>query len=272
MIVRVFPRKTSMTPTDPYAFIGDPPFWRPEADEVYVSVAFTWDIEEGRRLAEAWAQYYPVVKLGGPALNGELPDGFVPGLYIRHGVTFTSRGCNNNCPWCRVPETEGPLYTIPVVPGHIEQSNNLLQCPASHRRTVFQMLSSQRRAAVFAGGLDTTLITDEIADELCGLRIHQVFLAADTEAALGPLAKAIRKLSFLGRQKTRCYVMIAYDGETTEQAEARLRWVWELGAMPFAQLYQPSDRYIDYSHEWKMLARTWSRPAAMKVLMGGKKP
>ena len=31
-IIRVFPRKTHMTPTDPYAFVGDPPLWRPKAD------------------------------------------------------------------------------------------------------------------------------------------------------------------------------------------------------------------------------------------------
>lgn len=129
------------------------------------------------------------------------------------------------------------------------------------------MLGSQRKASVFAGGLDARLITDEVADELRGLRIRQVFLAADTDAALKPLAKAIQKLAFLGRQKTRCFVLIAYDGETLEQAETRLRQVWKLGAMPFAQLYRPLDQHIEYSHDWKLLARTWSRPAAMKALM-----
>jgi hypothetical protein len=290
-IVRVFPRKTSMMPTDPYAFVGDPPLWKPEAHMVHVSVSFTWDIEEGRRLREAWAQHYPVVKLGGPAFNngGFIPerteikegderqwarwirirDRFVPGMYIRHGVTFTSRGCDNDCPWCLVPQAEGKLRTIQIMPGHIVQDNNLLQCPASHRRAVFQMLSSQRKAASFPGGLDARLVTDEVANELRGLRIHQVFLAADTEGMLRPLSKAIKKLSFLPRQKLRCYVLIAYGGETMAQAETRLRKVWELGAMPFAQLYQPPDRYIDYDHEWKILARIWSRPAAMKALMAG---
>lgn len=265
-IVRVFPRKTSMTPNDPYAFIGDPPLWRPEADMVCISVAFSWDIGEARRLQEAWAQYYPVVLIGGPAM-GDKPDGFAPGFYVKYGVTITSRGCNNNCPWCLVPQNEGKLYIIPIMPGHINQDNNLLQCPPSHRRAVFQMMSCQRWAASFSGGLDARLITDEVADELRGLRIHQVFLAADTEGMLRPLAKALEKLSFLPRQKLRCYVLIAYGGETMEQAEARLHRVWELGAMPFAQLYQPADNYIKYDHDWKALAWTWSRPAAMKALL-----
>lgn len=267
MIIRVFPHKTSLTPDDPYVFIGDPPLWRPEAEEVHISVTFIRDIEEGKRLFQAWRQYYPTVLIGGPAF-GYQPDKFTPGMYVKSGVTFTSRGCNNNCPWCLVPETEGTLRTIPIMPGHIEQSNNLLQCPAPHRRAVFQMMSSQRKAASFPGGLDVRLITDEVADELRSLRIHQVFLAADTEGMLKPLAKAIQKLSFLPRQKLRCYVLIAYDGETIEQAEMRLCKVWELGAMPFAQLYQPPSRYVKYDRKWKALARTWSRPAAMKAKMG----
>ena len=258
-----------MTPDDPYAFVGDPPLWKPEADEVHVSVTFTWDIEEGRRLWEAWAQHYPV-KLGGPAFsNGANIDRFVPGMYVKYGVTFSSRGCNNDCPWCSVPQMEGKLRVIPITPGHILQDNNFLQCPSTHRQAVLRMLGNQDKAAVFSGGLDARLVTDKIADELRGLRISQVFLAADTEAALKPLEKAIKKLSFLPRQKLRCYVLIAYGGETIEQAETRLVRIWELGAMPFAQLFQPPDHYIDYDRGWKALARAWSRPAAMKALMSG---
>lgn len=264
-IIRVFPRKTSFTPNDPYVFIGDPPLWRPEADKVHISVTFTWDIEEGQRLFQAWSQYYPHVFISGPAF-GDQSDNFIPGVYVKHGVTFTSRGCNRNCPWCLVPQNEGKLRTLPIMPGYIIQDNNFLHCPIEHRQEVYRMLRTQRKAAIFSGGLDTRALTDEIADELSCLRIKEVFLAADTEASLFPLAKAIKKLSFLGRNKIRCYVLLAFDNETIKRAEARLQQVWELGAMPFAQLFQPPDRYIDYSHEWKTLARNWSRPAIMKTL------
>jgi len=135
-IIRVFPRKTSMTPTDDYAFVGDPPLWRPEADEVYVSCTFTWDIEEAHRLQEAWAQHYPVVGLGGPAINGSHDD-FVPGEYLKHGVTITSRGCPRRCPWCLVPDYEGDVRTLPIMPGWIVQDNNLLATPKRHQARVF---------------------------------------------------------------------------------------------------------------------------------------
>ncbi len=189
-IIRVFPRKTSMTPNDAYAFVGDPPLWRPEADEVHISCAFTWDIEEARRLQEAWAQHYPVVKLGGPAIGGN--GDFVPGMYLRHGVTITSRGCPRRCPWCLVPDYEGGIRTLPICRGHIAQDNNLLATPKDHQSAVFQMLRDQGRAVSFPGGLDARLLTDWAVVQLSTVRIKEVFLAADRKGAAAP----VRDLTF----------------------------------------------------------------------------
>lgn len=261
--LRVFPRRTSHTPTDPLAFVGDPPLWLPPADRVDVSCTFTWDMPEARRLAEAWSQHYPCVVLGGPAVASYNGDVFEPGLYVRQGVTFTSRGCPNRCGFCLVPEREGPLRLLPIQPGWIVEDNNLLACPRSHRLAAWQMLRSQRHYAVLSGGLQASLVTDEVADEIGGIGIDQLFLAADSDGALKPLAQAVKRLSFLPRRKLRCYVLCGYDGQTIEQAEARLERVWELGALPFAMLYQPADRWTHYSREWRALQREWTRPAAM---------
>ena len=268
-ILRIFPKRTSMTPNDAMALIGDPPLglWRPQAGEVHVSVTFTWDVEEGQRLAAAWRQYYPVVRLGGPAF-GDPADGFTPGRYIRRGVTFTTRGCNRRCPWCLVPEREGRLAEIEAfTPGHIVQDINILQASRKHIRRVFDMLKAQHRAVTFSGGLDARLIDDWVVEQLRGLRIDQLFLAADTTELLRPLEKALKRLSDLPRRKLRVYVMIGYGDETIDEALERLGVVWRLGGMPFAQLYQPADRWIDYNMTWKRLARAWSRPAAMKAIM-----
>lgn len=270
-IIRVFPRRTSMTPTDPYAFVGDPPLWRPQADEVHVSVTFTWDIERARRLVDAWSQYYPVVKVGGPVFGqSHLSVQFEPGLYVRPGVTFTTRGCDYKCPWCLVPFYEGRLRILPdLQPGHIVQDNNLLQAGPRHVGRVCGMLKAQRQAAVFSGGLMPELVREWVAEELRGLRIKQVFLSADAEGDLPTLRRAARRLSFLGRNRLRCYMLVAYGGETLERARQRLEDVWEAGCMPFAQLYRPPDLEIRYGLEWRALAREWSRPAAMVANHGG---
>lgn len=267
-ILRVFPRRTALTPNDELSVVGDPRLERPDVDEVHVSCTFTWDKAEAERLAGAYAQYYPVVKLGGPAF-GTSVNGFSPGMYVKEGVTFTSRGCNNHCPFCLVREREGKIREYEdFAEGYEVNDNNLLQCSQPHIDKVLAMLKRQRRAARLSGGLEAVRVTDAFAEELRGMRVAEVFLAADHDGALGPLQRAVNKLAFLGRDKLRCYVLIAFDGETIQQAEARLRRVWEIGCIPFAQLYQPPKaKKVKYSQSWRDLRRTWSRPAATKALM-----
>lgn len=82
-----------------------------------------------------------------------------------------------------------------------------------------------------------------------------------------PEAQVVKRLG-LPRDKVRCYVLIAFDPrETVDDAREHLTEVYRVGCLPFAQLYQPPDRYIQYSREWRALARTWARPAAMKAFM-----
>jgi hypothetical protein len=266
-IARVFPRRTSYTPTDDYAFVGDPPLWRPsDIGEVHVSCTFTWDKPEAERLAEAWRIHLGVpVRLGGPAY-GSPCDTFTPGRFVKGGVVFTSRGCDRRCPWCLVPEREGRLHLLPISDGNVINDNNFAQTPKEHREMVYAMLRRQPRAAVFAGGIDARLVTDEFAEEMRSIRVNELFLAADTERSLPSLREAAGRLAFLSREKLRCFVMVGYGGETVEQAEARLEAVWQAGAVPFCQLYQPPDRFVAYPREWRALHKTWSRPAAMKAM------
>jgi|TARA_R100000049_G_C1930240_1_gene74253 hypothetical protein len=131
------------------------------------------------------------------------------------------------------------------------------------------MLRQQRKAAIFSGGIQASLVTPWFADLVKTIRVESMFLAADTKCALKPLTKALDLLSFLGRNKLRSFVLIGFNGETIPEAVERLEAVWVAGAMPFAQLYQPPDRYIDYPRPWRALAREWSRPAAMKAMHPG---
>ena len=99
-MIRVFPRRNKWTPEDHLAYVGKPPAigQQPKEQRVRISIVFTKDIKKGEQLQKAWAKYYRDVKLGGPAF-GDPGGQFVPGRFIKHGVTITSRGCPNNCPW-----------------------------------------------------------------------------------------------------------------------------------------------------------------------------
>ena len=262
-ILRVFPKQTSYTPTDDLAFVGPPPMaaFIPEHDEVHVSCTFTWDMDECEDLAYQWegATRAPV-KLGGPAYHSQT-DGFTPGLYVKKGIIFTSRGCNNNCPWCGVRQIEGKLRELPVVEGNVIQDNNFLQCSRQHKDKVFDMLRSQR-GICFRGGLETDLIDDHFVSNITSLRIAELWLACDTDAQLPRFKTACKKLTDAGfnRNQIKCYSLIGHDMEAEEQ---RNREIYRAGAMPFSQLERDfSRKKTEYSAEWKAFERTWQRPAA----------
>lgn len=252
-----------MSPTDDDAYFGPPDLFTPKYDEVHISVVFTWDIEKAHKLAELWKSYGKV-KIGGPAINGEPQDEFIPGMYLRQGVVITSRGCPNRCPWCFV---KSPLKEININEGNIIQDNNLLACSREHINKVFQMLSHQKRVE-FSGGLEAGRIIPFI-DDLRGISLYQLFLAYDCEARKKDVQKAIEKLRrYFMRNQIRCYILIGFGNDSINKAEERLRFIYELGALPFAMLYRKeSGEYPKPEKEWRKFQRLWARPTIMKTLM-----
>jgi len=260
-IIRVFPQKTNCSPTDEYCFFGPPGFFIPPHDEIHISVCFTWDVGAAKRLKFEWegATDRPIL-IGGPAMNSHA-NGFQSGQYVKKGITITSRGCPHRCNFCLVPKREGGIRELEIKPGHIIQDNNLLACSDRHIEAVFDMLKTQRRIE-FTGGLESRRITTAVCEKLRGLKIKALWLACDSHGAINPLRRAIENLKQAGfKQKMiRCYVLI---GKNRNEERDRLKTVFELGALPFAQLYQPEEK-ISYSKEWRDFSRRWSRPAIYK--------
>lgn len=257
-IARVFPRKTSMSPTDPDAYFGTPDLFTPkDYDEVHVSVTFTWDIIKGLKLGEAWRPNGKVVKVGGCAF-GDRGEEFVAGMYLRKGITITSRGCPFNCDFCFVPRREGNIRELPIVTGHVIQDNNILACSKNHIRKVFRMLKTQK-AIQFKGGLDAKLLKGWHIDAFRSLAIKELWFSCDHKNAIHNIEKIAPRLTpYFDRHKLRCYVLI---GDDMTENEDRLRRVRDLGFDPFAQLFRDADNKIGYSPEWKQFARLWCRPA-----------
>ena len=263
-IIRVFPRRTNYTPADDMVFVGPPPgLLIPPHDEIHISCVFTWDKAYCDDLKYQWQMYSDKpVRTGGPAYLS--PCGtFAPGMYVRRGIVFTSRGCNNNCPFCVVPRGEGKIKELPDIhAGNIIQDNNFLMCSKAHKDRVFEMLKSQR-GICFKGGLQCSLIDGHFIGNIRQLRISELWLACDTPSAVPGCVGAIEKLKRAGftREHIRCYVLIGGD---LDENERRLQAVYKAGAMPFAMLYQPlGDKKLEYDQTWKKFHRMWSRPAAI---------
>ena len=229
---------------------------------MHVCCVFTWDVERCKELQFQWqgATNKPV-KIGGPAF-GDTGGDFVPSRYVKQGITFTSRGCPNNCKFCFVPKREGKLRELVPQAGNIIQDNNFLACSKEHRAKVYDMLKSERQIE-FKGGLEAARLTDWDVEQMQSLRIKSLWLACDTKARIDVLEKACEKLHKAGfnENKIRSYVLI---GDDMAENQERLMRVYLAGAMPFAQLFQP-ETPIAYSKQWRDLHRTWSRPAATKA-------
>jgi hypothetical protein len=257
-IARVFPRKTRLSPVDALAYFGSPGFFD-EADEVHVSVTFTWDIDYAEWLAEQWRHVAPV-KFGGPAFNQPSTE-FISGMYVRKGAVITSRGCPNKCWFCSVWRREPVLKELPIVQGWNVLDDNLLACSERHIRSVFSMLKKQPERITFTGGLEAKLLQSWHVELLSNIRLSQMFFAFDTPDDEEPLRNASAMLLDAGfnRQKLRCYCLIGYPRDTFDAAEKRLRLCLELEFFPMAMLWRDDNGKTD--KQWRLFQREWARPA-----------
>lgn len=256
-MIRVFPRKTKWSPSDDLAFFDEPPLFELPDLPVMVSVTFTWDIRRGRSLSRSWAHRSNDVRIGGPAFDDPGAE-FVAGRFIKSGVTITSRGCPKRCKWCLVAKREGRLRELPIVPGHIVNDNNIMACSRSHFEAVCEMLKGQK-GIQFKGGIDTDYLTSWHVDRFKQLRLDELWVACDNDAALKKLDKAADLLSDFSIEKKRCYVMVGFDGETQEQARQRCEAVYAKGFLTFAQLYRGIDSG-PVRGEWREFCFYWSSP------------
>lgn len=266
-IIRVFPRRTKATPDDSMAFVGPPTLFAPEADEVHISVSFTWDKPEAERLSEAWRWVAPV-KIGGVAYKDKSLE-FIPGRYIRPGYTITSRGCPRKCWFCDVWRKWPKPIPLPIYDGWNILDDNLLACPRDHVEAVFAMLRRQSRRVEFTGGLEARALEDYQVDLLANLRPRpSMFWAYDPGDAFETLENAAARMLAAGftreSHRLRCYVLIGFPKDTFDLAEARLNQMIGIGLTPMAMLWRPgnpSEEKYAPGPEWRPFQRRWARPA-----------
>lgn len=270
-IIRVFPRRTKATPIDDMVRVNQYPGLFDEADEIHISVAFTWDLKRAECLERSWRQVAPT-KIGGPAIGN--PGGnFISGLYLKPGYVLTSRGCPNNCWFCSVWRREGRVIReLPITDGWNVLDDNLLACSEDHLKSVFAMLKQHTGKVEFTGGLEAKRLKTWQAEEIFKLKPKQIFFANDTPDDLDPLIEAGKILHSVGIKShpsshvLRAYVLCGYKTDTLEQAEARMIQTIEAGFMPMAMLYR--DAKGDRDPQWMKWQRQWARPAIISSKMG----
>lgn len=257
-ILRIFPRRTRATPDDQNVRINVTPTLFDEADEVHISVTFTWDLPVAEYLYSQWKHVAPT-NMGGVAI-GMKGDEFTPGMYVKHGYTITSRGCNNKCWFCSVWRRDGTIRELVIKDGYNILDDNLLQCSDQHINRVFEMLKRQNKKAEFTGGIEAKMITEKIAKKIYELKPKQLFCAYDTPDDLPSLinaGKIFKEVGFNGHV-CRAYVLIGYKNDTFDKATKRMIETINAGFMPMAMLWR--DGLGKYDLEWKRFQREWANP------------
>lgn len=259
-ILRIFPRKTNATPDDENVIINRMPNLFDEADQINISVAFTWDILRAEKLFQNW-KWVANVSIGGPAFN-ESGKEFEPGMYLKNGYVITSRGCPNKCWFCSVWKREPVLKELKIKQGWNICDDNLLACSYGHIQKVFKMLYKQKESIVFSGGIEARLLRPWHIDLFTSIRLKELFCAYDLPEDYEPLVEAGKlfkqaNITYKNR-KARCYVLIGYPKDTFEDALKRLHQTFYAGFMPFAMLWRNEKGECDL--KWKRFQREWANP------------
>ncbi len=262
-IIRVFPRKTRATPDDRLVAIAREPHLLDQADEVHISVIFSWDLVQAEKLAKRWKCVAPV-KIGGPA-TGQKSEEFIPGKYVKDGYVITSRGCPNKCWFCSVWRREGlGIRELPICDGFDVLDDNLLACSDSHIKAVFSMLRKQDRPVKFTGGLEAARLKDWHIEEFLKLDLSAAVFAYDTPDDLEPLQEAGKMLVKSGLITKsnivfRAYVLVGFPKDNFGAAENRLNETASAGFFPYVMLYRGSDNK-EPSNSWRVFKRRWQTP------------
>jgi len=182
-------------------------------------------------------------------------------------IIFSSRGCNNRCPYCAVWRIEGKLNSCRqsirhlIYPRHtriILWDNNILQSP--YWESIFDELiwfcKVKGMSVDFNQGLDARLIGEDVVEKLAKMRLMCVRLAYDHDE-MGPYVEnAIKTLGEKGIRKRSILVYVLYNfDDDPESFFRRVRNVLEWGAVVYPMRFEP----LNALERWKYVAPRWTR-------------
>jgi len=220
-----------------------------QPDITYASCVFTWN--------ERWTTKVPsdaIIGGSGVDLKKELPpeiEHVMPDydLYpnIDFSLGFTSRGCFRRCPWCIVPEKEGPIKPWAGIDEFWDRrhrrvtllDNNLLAAP--NWQTTLAKLIAEGLEVDFTQGLDIRLVNEENVTWLARVRAKQLRFAFDDIAYSSSVRRGIALLLKAGihSRKLSFYVLVGFDGEETALERMELLQSYNVDVYPM--LYKGRD-------------------------------
>lgn len=220
-------------------------------ETVYLSIAFTWKIDEAYGRAQFAKALGKKVKIGGPAvflnqMRHSLFDiaevgGDYPDAVSKHNplATFASRGCPVGCWFCIVPAMEGKEFTLipdfPVRP--ILCDNNLSALPLDYQDHIIERYQAEGVKLIDANsGFEPRTFTPDVYQKWKSL-VNQGggpwrFAYDDMEETKEVLA-VMKMLEKEPARRKRVYVLIG--NEPFDDCMSRIQTVIDNGCEPHVQ-------------------------------------
>jgi hypothetical protein len=219
-----------------------------DGDTAYLSIAFTWRLDDAYMRA-CWyrAQGYKV-RAGGPGIftrKHYLTDvaeigGDIPDAVLRHNpmATIASRGCPVGCWFCIVPKMEGRAFTLlpDFEPRPVLCDNNLSALPPEYQQHIVDRYRATGVPLLDANsGFEPRTFDEEVLERWKSINRGPWRFAYD-DAADGPhVARVMRMLDKAGVPARRRQVYTMIGNEPFAECMHRIQQVIDWGGEPYAQ-------------------------------------
>jgi len=235
-----------------------------EGDTAYLSIAFTWRLDDAYMRA-CWyrAQGYHV-RAGGPGIftrKHYLADvaeigGEVPDAVARHNpmATFASRGCPVGCWFCIVPKMEGREFTLlpEFTPRPVLCDNNLSALPADYQNHIIDKYIGHGVPLLDANsGFEPKTFDGDVFARWSRINRGPWRFAFDETQERDDVARVFRTLRDVSPRKKQVYVIIGT--EPFEACMDRIRSVIAWGGEPYVQPYMKLNALVkepQVRHDW----------------------
>lgn len=237
-------------------------------DKIYASRIFTkpyfYSLPEGTELGGSGTS--DITKKLPDYIDHLCPDYdlYPPESYYKgriHSLGYFTRGCIRKCPWCIVPEKEGPIHAYSKVEDFIRHDeavlldNNVLAHP--HGIQQIERVAHLGIKVDFNQGLDARLIDANIARLLSRVKWRKgcaVRMSCDTQENKKIIERAVSLLRQAGVTPQR-YFIYCLINKDIEEALERINFLLSLNLDVFVQPYRDKD-WTPVSKQAEELA-TW---------------
>jgi hypothetical protein len=219
-----------------------------EHDIAYLSIAFTWKVDEAIEKAAMHSFLGRRVIAGGPGLflpemrklmvpHAEIQQSFPDAVRFHNPLaTRASRGCPVGCWFCTVPAMDGKEFTLlpefPVRP--ILCDDNLSGLPIDYQKFIIDRYRKEGVELIDANsGFEPQTFTEEIYELWRDINRGPWRFAFDESKERTDVHRVMRMLQDLPSKRKRVYVLIG--NEPFAECMQRISEVIEMGCEPYVQ-------------------------------------